>query len=39
MSELSIEELEAVIMPKSFDDMDTNHDGVVTRSEYDDAMR
>lgn len=27
------------LMPKSFDDMDTNHDNILTRSEYDDAFR
>jgi hypothetical protein len=27
------------IMPSGFDDMDRNHDGVITRFEYDDAVR
>jgi hypothetical protein len=27
------------IMPFSFEEMDRNHDGVVTRSEYGDALR
>lgn len=27
------------IAPRSFEDMDANHDGIVSRSEYDDAFR
>lgn len=27
------------IMPKSFEEMDTNHDNILTRSEYEDAFR
>jgi hypothetical protein len=26
-------------MPYSFEEMDRNHDGILTRSEYEDALR